>query len=51
MQIVRTITVAVSLALAAPTMARAADAPMVLQWAQLVPLETAKPKAKKKPAK
>lgn len=46
MQIVRTIAIAMALALAVPAMAHAADAPLTLQWAQLVPAETAKPKPK-----
>lgn len=46
MQIIRSISVSVALLVAAPIATRAADMPIDLKWAQLVPVETAKPKAK-----
>ncbi len=46
MRIVRTFVVSALLATGVPLAAHAAETPMVLQWAQLVPLETAKPKPK-----
>lgn len=46
MRFLRTIVVSLALAAAGVVVARAAEPLMVLQWAQLVPLETAKPKPK-----